>query len=70
MLMVTFGKRLRELRTERKLSQQELAKIIGTNNSSICDWERGRSEPSLEALVKLCQFFDVSSDYLIGMVDY
>ncbi len=70
MLMITFGKRLRELRTERKLSQQELAKIIGTNNSSICDWERGRSEPSLEALVKLCQFFDVSSDYLIGMVDY
>ncbi|MDY4676990.1 MAG: helix-turn-helix transcriptional regulator [Candidatus Borkfalkiaceae bacterium] len=70
MLMITFGKRLRELRTERKLSQQELAKIIGTNNSSICDWERGRSEPGLEALVKLCQFFDVSSDYLIGMVDY
>ena len=70
MLMITFGKRLRELRTERKLSQQELAKIIGTNNSSICDWERGRSEPSLEALVKLCQFFEVSSDYLIGMVDY
>ena len=70
MLMITFGERLRELRTERKLSQQELAKIIGTNNSSICDWERGRSEPSLEALVKLCQFFDVSSDYLIGMVDY
>ncbi len=70
MLMITFGKRLRELRTERKLSQQELAKIIGTNNSSICDWERGRSEPSLEALVKLCQFFDVPSDYLIGMVDY
>ena len=69
MLMITFGKRLRELRTERKLSQQELAKIIGTNNSSICDWECGRTEPSIDYIVKLCDFFEIDADYLIGRKD-
>ena len=70
MIMVIFGKHLKELRTEKKLSQKELALIIGTNNSSICDWECGRSEPGLDALVKLCTFFDVSSDYMLGLSEY
>lgn len=68
--MNVFGKHLRELRLEKRLNQKELALIIGTNNSSICDWECGRSEPSFDTLVKLCKYFGVSSDYMLGLSDF
>ena len=68
--MNIFGKHLRELRIEKKLNQKELAAIIGTNNSSICDWECGRSEPSFDSLVKLCNFFEVSAAYMLGLSEY
>ena len=67
--MSILSQRLRELRTERALTQKELADRIGTNNSSVCDWERGRTEPNLDALVKLATFFTVSADYLLGLED-
>lgn len=68
--MSIFSKRLRELRTEKQLSQKKLAEIIQTNNSSVCDWECGRSEPSIEVIIKLCKLFSVSADYLLGLTDY
>ncbi len=67
--MNIFHQRLKELRTERNLSQKQLAAIIGTNNSSICDWERGRTEPGIEMIVRLSRYFEVSSDYLLGLED-
>lgn len=67
--MSTFNVRLKELRQEKELSQKSLAVYIGTNNSSICDWECGRSEPSIAYIVKLCRLFDVSADYLLGLED-
>ena len=40
--MQIFIERLRELRTEMGMSQKELARLLNTTNSSVCDWERGR----------------------------
>jgi transcriptional regulator with XRE-family HTH domain len=68
--MNKFCERLKELRLEKKLTQKELAKIIQTNNSSICDWECGRAEPNIEMIIKLCNYFDISSDYLLGIIDF
>ena len=68
--MNKLGKRLRELRIEKHISQKELAVIIETNNSSVCDWECGRSEPGLDVVIKLCKYFEVSADYLLGLTDY
>lgn len=65
--MNSFQARLRELRKANNLSQKQLADIIGTNNSSICDWECGRTQPDLDALVKLAHYFVVSTDYLLGI---
>ncbi|MDY2900592.1 MAG: helix-turn-helix transcriptional regulator [Candidatus Borkfalkiaceae bacterium] len=65
-----LGKRLKELRVEKNLSQKALAEIIETNNSSVCDWECERTEPSLDTVIKLCEFFDVTADYLLGISDY
>ena len=58
--MSMLGQRLKELRKERNLSQKELADIIGTNNSSVCDWERGRTEPSVEMIINICKLFEIS----------
>lgn len=67
--MKVFGERLKEQRKARELSQKELAAILKTTNSSVCDWECGRSQPDLETLVKLSELFEVTVDYLLGLED-
>lgn len=67
--MKIFGERLKELRSERNLSQKDLAKILRTTNSSICDWETDRAQPDMEMLVKLADYFEVTVDYLLGRTD-
>ena len=67
--MQIFIERLRELRTEKGMSQKELARLLNTTNSSVCDWERGRSEPNLDTVAQLARYFDVSADYLLGLED-
>ena len=61
--------RLKELRIERGYTQKELAEGIQTTADSIYSWEKGRSEPSIETLVKLADFFECSIDYLTGRED-
>lgn len=68
--MKLFSARLRELRENSGLSQKRLAEILHTTNSSVCDWERGRSEPSLKAVVEIADYFGVSCDFLLGKTEY
>jgi len=68
--MKVFQERLKELRKDKQLSQKELAEILGTNNSSVCDWECGRSQPDIEMLAKIATCFEVSADYLLGLKEY
>ena len=60
-----FGKRLKELRIEKKLSQRELGDIFGVCNQTISFWETGSREPDLDMLVKIAKFFEVSIDFLL-----
>ena len=62
-----FGERLKELRTERKISQMELAKATGISQSAIANWELGKTEPVASALIKISAFFGESVDYLLGV---
>ena len=55
---MAFKERLKELRTENKLKQKELAEKIGYAQSIISDWENGTSEPSLSALIELAKAFE------------
>lgn len=64
--MKIFGARLREVRKSKKLTQKELADKFGTNRVNVTKWETGRTEPSLENLVKLADLFEVSLDWLFG----
>ena len=67
--MKIFAERLRELRTERKLSMKALAKEIGASDVAINNWENMINEPKITYLFRLAKFFNVSSDYLIGLDD-
>ena len=65
--MIEIGKRIRELRLAKKLSQTELAKLIKTTQDTVSLWELGKSYPSLDYIVELTKIFNVSSDYLLGI---
>ena len=64
-----FRERLKSLRTDKGIGQNLLAKELDLSNASISYWETGKQEPCAEAICKLAQYFDVSSDYLLGLVD-
>ncbi len=64
-----FRERLKTLRTDKGIGQNLLAKELDLSNASISYWETGKQEPCAEAIFKLAQYFDVSSDYLLGLVD-
>ena len=68
--MDIFAVRLKELRMEKRLTQQQLATALQTTDDSIYSWEKGRSEPSIAVIRKICDFFEVSSDYLLGRTEY
>ena len=59
-----------ELRKERKLSQRELAKELGTSQANLSRWEQGLNEPSIIECWKIADFFDVSIDVLCGRKEY
>ena len=60
-----FGKRLKELRIERGLSQRALGDIFGVCNQTISFWENGSREPDLDNLLNISKYFGVSVDYLL-----
>lgn len=64
-----FKKRLSELRKQKKISQEELAKKIGVHQNVIGRYERGEARPSIELATKLATVFEVSLDYLVGNTD-
>lgn len=58
--------RLRELRKERKLTQRQVADAISTSTPVYCRYEKGEREPSIDTIIRLSDFFDVTCDYLLG----
>ena len=64
-----FCERLKSLRIEKKLSQPDLAKLIDVSKGMISFWENGINEPTISNVIKLCQIFEVSADYLLGIED-
>lgn len=62
---MNFGVKLKELRTNKQLTQLQMAQILETSKSNISKYEAGSIEPSLETLRKISHFFNVSIDYLL-----
>ncbi|ULQ60450.1 LexA family transcriptional regulator [Brucepastera parasyntrophica] len=61
--------RLKELRKKRKLTQVDLSKLLGVTQQAIAKWEAALSLPEPAAITRLAAFFDVSSDYLLGITN-
>lgn len=64
-----FAERLKELREERNLSQNDLAKEVKISVACISRWENNLRVPNIDSIIVLCKFFGCSADYLIGLVD-
>ena len=61
--------RLKELREERNITQQQIAKAINTSQTNIGRWEKGTNEPASSYIILLANFFECSTDYLLGRSD-
>ena len=64
-----YLKRLRDLREDHNLTQKELAEIISCSQRVYSNYECGQVGPSLETLIKICDFYYISVDYLLGRTD-
>lgn len=61
-----FPERLKSLRLEAKLTQKKIADFFNTSPQSYAQWEKGLRKPTQESLEKLANYFNVSTDYLLG----
>ncbi|MDR2090226.1 MAG: helix-turn-helix domain-containing protein [Clostridiales bacterium] len=64
------GKKLKECRKGMSLSQRDVARLLGVAQPVYQRFEKGTYECSYEQLVRLCDIFDVSADYLLGRKEY
>ena len=62
-----IGERLAEVRKDHGDRQKDLAEKLNVVYFTVSSWEQGKSEPSHELLVKICQLYNVSADYLLGV---
>ena len=64
-----FAERLKSLRKEQNLTQQKIAEKLNISRGSYAQWETERTQPSSKSLETLANFFNVSTDYLLGNTD-
>lgn len=67
--MMEHFERLKDLRLERKLSQADLAEVLGTTRQQIGKWELGIQKMGVDKYIKLAKYYNVSLDYLLGLTD-
>ena len=60
-----FGKRLKELRLEKGLSQRKLGEIFNVCNQTVSFWENGSREPDLDTLVEIAHYFEIPLEHLL-----
>ncbi len=68
--MKELAERLKELRKENNISLMTLGKAIGVSDVAVMKWEKNLSEPTANNIKNLAIYFDVSSDYLLGIENY
>ena len=67
--MLTYVKRIRDLREDHDKTQQEIADILGTSQTMYARYERGANEMPIRHLLVLCKYYGVSADYILGLKD-
>lgn len=69
MVEIKFSKRLKELRLEKGISQVQLANVLSVTKATVNDWEHEKCETNFSMLAKIAKYFNVSTDYLLGLED-
>jgi transcriptional regulator with XRE-family HTH domain len=69
MKSISFGKRLTEVRKDKKMSQDDVGKLVGVHGAVIGRYERDEVKPSIEMATQLAEALEVSLDYLVGSTD-
>ncbi len=64
---MSYVNRLRELREDRDLSQAQVGKLLNKSQQGYAHLENGKARFSIDDLIKLCEFYGVSSDYILGL---
>ena len=67
---ITLGKRLKELRLEKNLTQKEVADALKINAVTYLHYEKEQREPPLKLLAEMAAFYDVTVDYLLGITNF
>ena len=67
--MPTIADRLVSLQQERNINKKDIAEAAGLSIMGYYRYEKGQREPSASTIIKLCDFFNVSADYLLGRTD-
>lgn len=65
----SFAKRLKELRKAKGLTLEQLGNDIGTTRATLSNFENEKKKPSLDMVIKIADYFQVSIDYLVGRTD-
>ena len=64
-----YRTRIRNVREARDLTQEQIGKLLQKSQQGYSHIESGRAELKIEDLIKLCRFYNLSADYLIGLTD-
>lgn len=67
--MYSFSERLTDVRVENGFGQKDIAEKLNITTSAYGYYEQGKNEPSIETIRTLAKLFDVSTDYLLGLID-
>lgn len=62
-----LSEQIKKLRIAKGLNQVQLAKKLGITKQCVSNWENNNIQPSVDMLIKLCSFFCVSADFLLGL---
>ena len=67
--MKNYRERLRNIREDLDMTQAEIGKLLDKSQQGYNHIEAGRAELKIDDLVKLCKFYNLSADYIIGLTD-
>ena len=67
--MLALNENIKKLRIARGLNQVEFAKILGVSKQGVSNWENDNVMPSIEMLVRIADFFNVTTDYVLGRTE-
>lgn len=66
---MNYRQRIRDVREDRDLTQETLGKVLNKSQQGYNHIEAGRAELKIDDLIKLCKYYNLSADYLIGLTD-